>query len=407
MIASATKVPQITPFYGSDLTLWGNPADPAHDAERGSCAGKTAVSCPVEMPEKPFLTLPTRCEGPLETNFAAFSWQGSSFSETVPSEEPATGCSKLGFNPQTTAKPTTSSAASPSGLDFTLAFKDQGLTSPTGLAQSQIRKAVVTLPEGMTINPSIAEGLAVCSGEQLDQESATSGPGEGCPQASKVGEVEVETPLLEGTLLKGSLFIAPQDNNRANSRFAMYMVIKDPELGILVKMAGRIEPNEKTGQLTTTFEEVPQFPFSEFRFHFREGARSPLATPFACGTYETKAQFFPWAGGAPVTSVSAFNITSGPSSGPCPSGGTPPFRPGLVAGTINNAAGSYSPFNLRLTRNDSEQEITRFSIKLPPGIVGKLAGIPFCPDAAIAQAKARTGTGGGALELAAPSCPAA
>jgi hypothetical protein len=58
-------------------------------------------------------------------------------------------------------------------------------------------------------------------------------------------------------------------------------------------------------------------------------------------------------------------------------------------------------------RSDAEQEITHFSIKLPPGITGKLAGIPFCSDAAIAQAEARTGALGGHEELASPSCPAA
>jgi hypothetical protein len=414
VIASATKVPQVTPFYGSDLTLWGNPAAPSHDEERGSCI-RTGGSCPVSIPEKPFLTLPTRCEGPLQTTFAARSWEGDSFAQTIATDDGATppsplgtsGCSKLGFNPQTTSKPTTSAGSSPSGLDFTLAFTDQGLTSPNGLAQSQIKKAVVRLPEGMSINPSIAEGLSTCAVAELGRETYSSGPGEGCPQASKVGDVEVETPLLEGQLLRGSLYVAAQYDNTLNTPYALYMVIKDAELGILVKLAGKIDPDERTGRLTTIFEGVPQFPFSEFRFHFREGARSPLAMPAACGTYVTEAEFTPWSGMAPIISSSTFEVSSGPNGGPCPSGGTPPFRPGLDAGTLNNAAGRYSPFNLRLSRNDGEQEFTRFSIKLPPGITGKLAGIPFCPDAAIAAAKARTGPHGGAEELASPSCPAA
>jgi hypothetical protein len=115
----------------------------------------------------------------------------------------------------------------------------------------------------------------------------------------------------------------------------------------------------------------------------------------------------PWSGGAPITTGSAFEIITGPGAGPCPAGGAPPFKPGLEAGTLNNAAGSYSPFYLRLSRNDGEGEFTRFSIKLPPGITGKLAGIPFCPDAAIAAAKARTGPHGGSEELESPSCPKA
>jgi hypothetical protein len=414
VIASASKVPQVVPFYGSDLTLWGNPASPAHDEDRGRCADKGGT-CPVSIPQKPFLTLPTRCEGPLQTTFRAHSWQGDSFAETIASHDGAippaplgtTGCSKLGFNPRTTSKPTTSAGSSPSGLDFTLSFADQGLTSPSGIAQSQIKKAVVRLPEGMSINPSIAEGLATCSVEELNRESATSGAGVGCPQASKVGEVEVETPLLEGKLLRGSLYVAAQYDNTLHTPYALYMVIKDPELGILVRLAGRIDPDPRSGRLSTTFEEVPQFPFSQFRFHFREGARSPLATPSACGTYLTEAEFTPWSGAPPVTSTSTFQVTSGPDGGPCPSAGLAPFKPGLLAGSINNAAGRFSPFNIRLFRSDAEQEITHFSIKLPPGVTGKLAGIPYCPDAAIAAAKARSGPHGGAEELAAPSCPPA
>jgi hypothetical protein len=184
-------------------------------------------------------------------------------------------------------------------------------------------------------------------------------------------------------------------------------VIKNPTLGIKVIQPLRVEPDPITGRLTTVAEEMPQLPFSHFRLHFREGARSPLASPPACGTYNAEATLYPWSGGAPVRTTSAFQIISGPESKPCPSGGLPPFKPGLIAGSINNAAGRFSPFNVRLSRTDSEQEITHFSIKLPPGITAKLAGVPYCSDAAIAAAKARTGPHGGQEELTGPSCPAA
>jgi hypothetical protein len=44
---------------------------------------------------------------------------------------------------------------------------------------------------------------------------------------------------------------------------------------------------------------------------------------------------------------------------------------------------------------------------LPPGLVGKLAGIPYCPQSAIVQAEGRSHPGDGAVEQASPSCPAA
>ena len=84
-----------------------------------------------------------------------------------------------------------------------------------------------------------------------------------------------------------------------------------------------------------------------------------------------------------------FEITQGVHEGPCPSGGVPPFKPQVISGTQNNAGGSYSPFYLRILREDGEQEITRFSTTLPPGLTGNLSGIPFCPEADIEAAQER------------------
>lgn len=429
-IGAATNITQAVPFFGTRLTLWGDPADPVHDAVRGNCirAAENAHSpgeihsngeCPVSIPERAFLTLPTRCTGPLVSTFEADSWQHPgppySFREEVETHDASTppsplgthGCAGLNFKPAITAKPTTLAAESPTGLDFSLDVHDEGLTNPTGVANSEIRKAVVTLPEGFTTNPSIAEGLNVCTEAELARETPFSSPGDGCPEASKVGNVEVESPLLEEGV-NGSLYIAKPYENPFGSLLALYMVIRNPKLGIVVQQPLKVEPNPLTGRLTTVAEELPQLPFSHFRLHFREGARSPLATPPACGSYAVEATLYPWSGGAPQTSSSTFEIITGPEGQPCPAAGLPPFKPGLIAGTLNNAAGSYSPFIARIFRSDSEQEITHFSIKLPPGLTGKLAGIPFCSDAAIAAAKAREAKpDGGGEELEGPSCPAA
>jgi len=413
----STNVSQVLAFIAADFTIWGTPADPSHDSLRGRCLsvlGESIGQCPASIAEVPFLTVPRACRGPLATAYRIDSWQSPGVFEegSVLTHDAAgnpfgfTGCGKLGFTPQITAQPTSRAASSPSGLEFSLNVEDEGLTNPDGLAASDIEKAVVTLPEGMSANPSLAEGLGVCTEAQLAKETAFSAPGAGCPNASKIGTVEVETPLLEETV-KGSLFIAKPYENPFDSLLAMYVVLRNEKLGISVKQALHVIPDPVTGQLTTVADDMPQLPFSHFRLHFREGARSPLATPSACGTHEVKAVLYPYAGGPPVNTNSTFQIITGPNEGPCPKGGLPPFKPGLVAGTLNNRAGSFSPFNLRMSRSDSEQEITHFSIKLPPGITGKLAGIPYCPDAAIEAAKARTGPHGGQEELDSPSCPAA
>jgi hypothetical protein len=427
VIAWVQKTNQTVPFYSSELTVWGSPADPRHDPFRGSCTisslqpapeagNQTGATCPANVAEAPFLTAPRACTGPLPTTFEVNSWETPSVfaKESIlthdnaapPNPQGMNGCAKLNFKPSIESQPTTRAASSPTGLDFNLDVHDEGLTSPSGLAQSDIKKTVVTLPEGMSINPSIAEGLNVCTEADLARETAFSDAGAGCPSASKIGTAEVETPLLDEKV-NGSLFIAKPYENPFNSLTAMYLVIKNPIQGIIVKQPLNVIPDPVTGRLTTVAENMPQLPFSHFKLHFREGARSPLASPPGCGTYDVKAEMTPWAGGPPVTTTSAFQIIAGPESKPCPTGGLPPFKPGLIAGTLNNAAGRFSPFNVRLFRDDSEQEITHFSIKLPPGVVGKLAGIPFCSDAAIAAAKARTGPHGGQEELDSPSCPAA
>lgn len=413
-------IPQPVQFFTSTVEVWGNPGDPAHDRYRGECLSELGTleapisegECSSGSSDLPFLTLPRACEGPLSTTYQADSWEQpglfvEGLSETHDNSEPSNplgfiGCSRLGFHPAITAQPTARAAESPTGLDVGLNIHDEGLTSPTGLAQSDIKKAVVTLPEGMTANASLAEGLNVCGEVELARETVQSRPGEGCPQESKIGTVEVETPLLAEPL-KGSLYIAKPYANPFKSLLALYFVLKNPTLGIIVKQPADVQPDLRTGQLVTTVENIPQLPFSHFTLHFREGARSPLVTPPACGTYQATAVLTPWAGGEPVTTDSMFEIISGPNAGPCPAGGVPPFEPQVSTGTLNNDAGAYSEFDLRIMRKDGEQELTRFSTVMPPGLTGNLSGIPFCPDAAIEASKTRTG----AHETAEPSCPAA
>lgn len=409
VVATLTNISQILEFLSARLTLWGVPADPVHDQKRGLCFATSAVdSCPAAIPRAAFLVLPRACEGPLGTTWATESWQGAAGAGGALTHDDSgnaagmAACDKLRFEPRIGAAPTARSAESPSGLDFDLDMRDEGIANPDGIAFSDTKKAVVTLPKGMTLNPSQAEGLATCSERQLAMETAASPPGAGCPQASKIGAVEVQTPTFPGRTFKGELFVATPYENRFGTLIAVFMTIKDPELGIAIKLAGKVEPDPRTGQLVTTFDDLPQQPFSHFHLHFREGARSPLVTPPACGAYTVDALFTPWADpAAPYPTSSSFQIAGGPAGGPCPSAGPPPFHPGFSAGTLNSSAAAYSPFHMKLTRNDGDQDITRFSSLLPPGLLAKLAGVSQCPDAALDAAKAKTGR----QELASPSCP--
>ncbi|MGH9121425.1 MAG: hypothetical protein ACRDYC_05695, partial [Acidimicrobiales bacterium] len=312
------------------------------------------------------------------------------------------GCNQVPFAPTIKAEPTANATTTPTGLNFELNVNDEGLTNKDGLAQSQIKKTVVTLPEGMTANPSLAAGLGACGEAEYKSETLNSAPGTGCPDESKIGELEIESPLVTQKI-HGSLFIARQEENPFHSLLALYIVAKNPELGVLVRAAGKVEPDPKTGQLVTTFDNLPQLPVSHFRLHFREGQRAPLISPPRCGEYAVKADLYPWSEpNTPIHDQSTFKLTTGIGGGPCPPGGELPFHPGFEAGSVNNAAGAYSPFNLRLTRQDGEQDMTKFSTTLPPGVVGKIAGVSKCPQANVEAAKRTTGR----AQLASPSCPA-
>ena len=439
-VGASRNTPQIVNVFGSKAQLWGNPSHPGHNELRGECGEQSALlspgdiegfqfkqtgeSCPVAPRPEPFLTLPTDCSAPLVSRYEALSWNDRDGDGVPDTDEgfrlthdsagnPAVlrECGKLDFLPSIDARPTTRAAQSPTGLDFNLEVDDEGLLSADGRRQAAIRKAVVTLPNGMTANPSLAEGLEVCTEEDLADETLQAQPGEGCPEASKIGTLEVETPLVEEPI-DGSIFIAEPYENEFGSLIAFYMVFKSRDLGIIFKQSAEGVPDPKTGQLVTIVEDIPQVAvFSRVNLHLREGGRSPLVSPPLCDSdpstpvrdpYRVSAVMTPWSGGAPHTATSDFEIVSGPNESPCPAAGTPPFEPGFTAGAKSNAAGAFSPFSMRLTRRDGDQDLTRFDATLPPGVVAKLAGVSKCSDAQIARARVKSGK----AEQASPSCPA-
>jgi uncharacterized repeat protein (TIGR01451 family) len=410
----------------TSLTVWGDPSDPLHNPWRWngepSTLGGFGASSPTA--QVPYLASPTSCSGsPLSVKLTALSWQEPNPNQAVNAEAafgPLSGCDRLTLPSTFTAVPTTTNAYAPTGLNVEMGVH-QTNENPEGLATSALQKAVVTLPEGMTVNPSSGAGLGACTVQEFEDEGRQFVPGVGCPSDSKLGSVRIKTPALNEEAT-GSVFIAQQYANPFGSLIALYVVARFPVRGVLVKVAGRVEANPLTGQLVTTFEGIPTVfeglppqeglppvPFSVFKFSFRQGETSPLVTPPACGSYAAMAELTPWSNPlADLSEVSIdpslpFEITNSFDGGACPAGGVPPFNPQVYAGTLDNNAGSYSPFDLRITRGDGEQEITGFSSQMPPGLTASLTGVPFCSEAQIALARTKTG----GQEEAEPSCPAA
>lgn len=425
---SLRDFPQRFDLYGFRIAVWGTPWDSSHDEQRGNCLNELKphlgyAKCGIEPPKvfqptEPYLTLPTSCTEPMRFALRATSWQqpgvAEASGETMTSEgQPLRlrRCNELSFEPAPIARLSLSRTTSPTGFDFTLKGNAAGLLRPQARARSQVRNAVVSLAEGVTINPSLGAGLGVCTPAEYAAETSFSPPGENCPNSSKIGEITIESPLIEEPI-KGSVFIAEPDDpatgeagaeNPFDTLIALYMVAKSPRQGLLARASGELVPNPLTGQLVARFTDLPQLPYSNFNVHFRDGQRSPLATPGRCGIYSTHLSVTSWLSAGEHEEVDApFELNSGIGGGPCPAE-VEPFSPKAQAGTLNRSAGAYTSFYLHLTRTDAEQEVTSYSAQFAPGLLGKIAGIPYCPDAAIAAAKEKSGT----EETEHPSCPAA
>jgi hypothetical protein len=422
---STSELPEDSGLVSARVTFWGTPRRAAHnDARgwgcldaargRGEVAYEPCVEDFEELHPPAFVTMPTSCTGPLQSAVTADSWAAPGvFAAFAPGEAlPAlSGCDRLAFTPTISTEPTTHAAASPSGLAFDLAFDTEGLDSATGLAQSDLQRTEVTLPEGVTIDPSAGVGLGACTWAQYAEATLSSPPGAGCPEDSKLGTVEIETPLLFTTVY-GTLYLAqPYENpfsepgHPNGSLVAVYVIARSrAERGIIVKLAGEVTPNPQTGQLTVIFEGDPQLPFAHFNFHFKEGQQAPLITPPLCGTYTTHANLTPFAEpNVALADTSTFQITSGSEGTACPTGSLPPFAPAIQSFTLTNEAGVFSPLSVELTRSDAMQEIADYTTDLPVGLTANLTGIPFCPQAAIEASRHRTGV----QEENEPSCPQA
>lgn len=374
---------------GAMVTLWGVPGDPSHNSLR--CL---LESCPAGAGAAPLLTLPTACGAPQPFTVHVSQWEdpGVTAEKTSLSHDSNdvptgfTGCESLGFGPTITTAPDTSDADTPAGLTVEVKPQLGGLQDVTGLSTSDIQNTTVTLPQGFVINPGQAAGLQACGPTQdgltTEAEKAegkeNDGPAE-CPNASKVGTDEIETPLLPHSL-KGDVYVL-----QSNPPELKLLVTASGE-GVNLKLVGVVHLDEQTGQLTTTFQGTPELPFSDFKLSFSGGAQAALDTPTECGLYTTNADFNPWSSPliADALTDAQFGISAGPGGGACPS--VPlPFTPTLTAGSTTDQAGGLTDFSMLLQRGDGQQRIEKLQFKEPAGLAGLIANVAPCQEPQAAQ----------------------
>ncbi len=359
-------------------TIWGVPG------EHGTGAGL-----------KPLLTLPTSCENQhqvvgleelgtwQEENAAAhendpLEKAQTSFTVHNNADEPVgfTGCERLvHFQPTIEAAPDTSSSDSPAGL--TASVRVPQSINPEGLATAGLQNTTVVLPQGMVINPGQATGLQACQAGQdglgLAENGEVNEAAPTCPAASKVGTDEIVTPLLPDKL-EGNVYVL-----QSNPPELKLLVAASGD-GVNLKLVGTVHLNTTTGQLTTTFENTPDAPFSLFKLAFSGGAQAALVTPPTCGIEQTTAAFTPWSSPfvAEAFDSTLFAITAGPGGGACTN--PLPFAPTLTAGSTTDQAGGYTDFSMLLSRGDGQQRFSSLSFKAPEGLSGMIASVPLCGE---------------------------
>jgi hypothetical protein len=409
---------EVAEVLGTIVTIWGVPGESAHREARGwSCLGEghweegeNPQPCPISESSTSspvYLTLPTTCsKEDMNTTMAVQSWEpGAAEVPDVGTSSPSQlqGCEQLPFAPSLSVTSDRQETSTPSGLNVGVTVPQGTTTADGGLAEADIKETTMILPEGLQVNPGSADGLATCgvaetgfagqngdSGATLGgelaaqefepgavKEAQTPGEANACEKGSKIGEVAIDSPLLERPL-NGSLYLGQQDTDPFTSPLVIYLIAEDPESGVRVKVAGEVRISQN-GRLTTVFKGTPPLPFEKLEVHLLDGPRASQSTPAYCRPAETTASFVPSSGEEEAHAASSFTPTSGPNGTACPSGPLP-FTPSQQAGVTNTQAGAFSPFTLTIERPDGDQALKTITTQLPQGAAALIASVTPCPE---------------------------
>ena len=363
-----TNFPKTPELVESRLIFWGVPQEHV----LGSVGTPTA-----------FLTLPSTCSSKPVTYLHVDSYQEPGNFLKYANETPlaTAGCGSLAFHPGVSLEPETAQSDQPDGVRGAL-HVPLSTATPSQPNSPNVSGAAVTLPEGMTLNPSAAHGLESCTNAQigLGTNNAIA-----CPAASQVGTVVVEAPGVEPQgvpALTGSIYLAQQESQNPESgrEFRVFLVAEAPQFGVGVRLEAQLRVNQQTGRVTAAIANSPQVPFENFRLQLKGGALAPFANPLLCGVEQIAAAVTPYTGEAAALTSSPF-ATTGCASSP------PPFKLAQSTQTQSSKAGAYTPYTLNLARADGQQYLQRVSTTLPAGLLGAIPSVTLCGEPQAAQGK--------------------
>ncbi len=357
------NIPQQPELIESRLIFWGIPQE--HQ--------KSPTS-----PPRAFITLPSTCSSKPVTHLHVDSYEDPGDFGAYENQAPvtATGCNALAFHPALSLAPETTQSDLPDGITGTL-HVPQTTDEPSKPDSPDVQSAEVTLPEGMTLNPSAAHELEACGDEQF--------AGGSCAASSQVGSFSVNAPGIPDGALAGGVYVAapvPGKGPETGEQFRIFLLGEAVQYGVGLRLEGRVSASATTGRLTATFANAPQVPVEDLTLHFRSGPRTPLANPLACGAAVPAAAITPY-GGEPAAAAAAsgFVVDANGAGGACPA--TLPFS--LTQSLVPQSpaqAGAYGPSSFSLARADGQQYLSKIATTLPAGLVGAIPSVPLCSEAA-------------------------
>jgi hypothetical protein len=382
------NIPTVPELVESKLIFWGSP----HEFNAAA-------------PEKAFITMPSTCDGPQTTLLHVDSYEDEAFLRYAnPTPVGATGCDTLEFKPSIHQQPETTSSDAPDGAEVDVSVP-QYTDEPGRRDSPELAEAKVTLPEGMTLDPSAANGLQACPDALFHMGS---GAAIECPSKSILGTVEIDAPGIPNGSLTGHVYLGtPQSSEPASGQEYRLLVAAEAaayDLGLRIE--GHVQANPLTGRLTATFSDLPPVPFEVFKMKLDGGPTAPLANPLSCGPATASGELFPYSAEPPATPGDPFTVTALA----CP----PSFAVAQSAVASSTKAGSGTNFTLGLTRPEGKQYISSLSTTLPAGMIGEIPAVPLCEEAQAAAQKcpaaSQIGTasvtaGSGSAPLALPPGP--
>ncbi len=324
-----------------------------------------------------FLTLPSVCSSTTTSHLEVESWEGEISRTQTHTPVGVEGCGVVPFHPTAEVHPETGQSDAPDGV--TAEVKVPQNVASEEINTADIDDAHVMLPEGLTLNPAAAHGLATCTEAQaqLAEVAHPVVPGERstgsvtCPASAKIGTVTIETDLPPGSLTGNVYLGSPTGATITGPPYTIYLDAESA-LGVSVRLQGEVNANPETGRLEASFTGNPQLPFSDLSFKLDGGPRAPLANPLSCATGQVQALFTPYTGDAAALSATPFTATG------CPS--PLPFAPSQSTSESSHAAGAYTSYTFNLARADGQQYLAGVATTLPAGLLGAIPSVEQCDE---------------------------